>query len=161
MKLVIEKIYCLYSPQIRGIGKVGVAGNVETRRASIEMAAQRMFGDHVEVKCLLKVPILTNAYTFEMALHRAFDRLYSRSKLMKGTTGHTEWFNVRNYVCAILAYFIALAMNWEPECRTGISLGVLFFTVIPLDFALCVVLLAAAEYAIAAGIIYLIYGLLT
>lgn len=160
MKLVIEKIYCLYCPEVRGIGKVGIAGNVEARRKQIECDVQRKFGDHVRVKCLLKIPILTSAYTFEQALHDALDRIYSRSSLMSGTTGHTEWFKVRNYFMCIFTYLFGLAMNWEPFCRCALAALVLFFSVLPLDFALCIILLAVAEYAIVGGVVYFVYSLL-
>ena len=161
MKLIIEKIYCLYCPAFPLRGKVGISGNVEQRRQSIEQEIRYRFGGDIRVRCLLKVPILTSAYSFEQALHRAFDRLYFPCKTMKGTNGGTEWWWSVNWFAAILAYLYAYASGWTGECRVFFSLFFLFFPFAPLDLALCVVLLAAAEYAIAGGVIYFAYSMLT
>lgn len=161
MKLVFEKIYCLYCPQFPLRGKVGISGNVEQRRASIEQEVRYKHGAHVRVRCLLKMPILTSAYAFEQSLHRAFDRIYFPCETMKGTSGGTEWFWSLNYVCAILAYLWGYAHGWQGECSAAFALFVLFFPFAPLDLALCVVVISLAEYAAAAGAAYLIFQLLT
>lgn len=161
MKLVIEKIYCLYCPAFPLRGKVGISGNVEQRRQSIEQEIRGRFGGDIRVRCLLKMPILTSAYNFEQALHRAFDRLYFPCNTMKGTNGGTEWWWSVNWVAAILAYMWAYANLWTGECRVFFSLFFLFFPFAPLDLALCVVLLAATEYAIAGGALWAIYHFLT
>ena len=160
MKLVFEKIYCFYCPQFPYRGKVGISGNVEARRAGIEQEIRYRHGEHCRVRCLLKVPILTSAYAFEQALHNGFDRLYFPSKTMRGTNGGTEWWWAFNYVCAILTYFWGYAHGWQGECSAALALFVMFFFA-PLDLILCVLLIAAAEYATAAGVAYLIFQLLT
>lgn len=156
MKLIIEKIYCLYSPQFPLRGKVGISGNVEQRRACIEQEIQYKHGGNVRVRCLLKVPIVTSAYSFEQALHRAFDRLYFACETMKGTTGHSEWYWSVNWFSGLLAYLYCFAHNWQ--CAPTVGIIALLFPFFPLDLALCVVLLAAAEYAIVGGAVYLIYN---
>ncbi len=117
MKLVIEKIYCLYCPAFPLRGKVGISGNVEQRRASIEYEIRQKHGQHIRVKCLLKMPIITSAYTFEQALHAAFDRLYFPCKTMRGTNGGSEWWWSVNWVACILAYLVGYAYGWQPLCR--------------------------------------------
>lgn len=161
MKLIIEKIYCLYCPQFPLRGKVGITKDVGQRRASIEQEVQRKHGGNVRVKTLLALPIITSAYAFEQALHRAFDRLYFPCKTMCGTNGGTEWWWSVNWFAAILAYLWGYASGWTGECRVFLSLFFLFFPFAPLDLALCVVLLAAAEYAAAAGALYCVYQFLT
>lgn len=163
MKLVIEKIYCLYCPAFPLRGKVGISGNVEARRASIEQEISYRFGQPVRVRCLLKMPIITSAYSFEQALHAAFDRLYFPCKTMRGTNGGTEWWWSVNWFMCIFAFLFGYAMGWTPGCRVMLAILFLVFPFAPLDLALCVVLLAAAEYCAALGIIWFIartFGLL-
>lgn len=161
MKLIIEKIYCFYCPQFPLRGKVGTTKDVGERRAAIEQEVQRKHGGNVRVKTLIALPILTSAYAFEQALHRAFDRIYFPCKTMRGTNGGTEWWWSVNWFAAILAYLWGYASGWTDECRVFLSLFFLFFPFAPLDLALCVVLLAAAEYAAAAGVIWMAYNWLT
>lgn len=159
MKLVIESVYVLWSPQFPWHGKIGIAGNVEERRKSIEQQLRQKFGDHVRVKRLLSLPIITSAYNFEQAIHNALDGMpYWRCETMRGTNGWTEWRWCANFIIAILAYFYAYAMNWN--CGAWCSLVALLLP-LPLDFALYVALLAGAEYAAAAGLVYLAYNFLT
>lgn len=160
MKLIIEKIYCLYCPAFPLRGKVGISGNVEQRRASIEQEIRYRFGTNIRVRCLLKMPILTSAYTFEQALHRAFDRLYFPCKTMKGTNGGSEWYWSVNWVCAVLAYFYGLSQGWTGQCCAAFAAFILFFPFAPLDLALCVLLLAAVEYAAFIGAVYFILSAL-
>lgn len=154
MKLTLEKIYCFYCPQFPCRGKVGISGNVEQRRASIEYEARQIHGQHVRVKCLLKMPIITSAYIFEQALHAAFDSLYFPCKTMRGTNGGTEWWWSVNWFMCILAFLFGYAHGWQPECRVALAVLFLIFPFAPLDLALCVVLLALAEYAIVAGLAF-------
>ena len=161
MKLVVEYIYCFYSPQFPLRGKVCVSNDVERRRAQIEQEIRYKHGQHVRVKCLVKMPILTNAYNFEAALHRGFDGLYWRSKTMSGTNGETEWWKYLNFVCGILAYLIGYAYGWPVECRLSVTAFILAFPFFPLDLALCVILLALAEYAILGGAAWVVFSLLT
>ena len=160
MKLLFEKIYCLYCPAFPLRGKVGISGNVEQRRASIEYEIRQKHGQHVRVKCLLKMPIITSAYTFEQALHAAFDRLYFPCKTMRGTNGGSEWWWSVNWVACILAYLIGYAYGWGPLCRVVFASFFLVFPFAPLDLALCVVLLALAEYAVAVGVVWGIFNFL-
>lgn len=160
MKLVVEKIYCLYSPQFWGRGKVGVSGNVESRRQQVEAALREKFGQHIRVKCLLALPILTNAYNFESAIHQALRGLrYPSCKTMQGTTGWTEWFWYVNAITSILAYSCAKIAGLE--CAGAVGFCTLALAVVPLDFALFVLLLAMVEYSIAAAIVWAVYNALT
>lgn len=161
MKLVFEKIYCLYSWQFPLRGKVGISGNVAQRRASIEQEIRYKHGANVRVRCLLALPIMTSAYAFEQSLHRAFDRLYFPCETMKGTNGGSEWWWSVNWFAAILAYLWGWANGWPGQCSTAFAALLMLFPFAPLDLALCVVLLALAEYAILGGVLYLIYGWLT
>lgn len=161
MKLIIEKIYCLYCPQFPLRGKVGISGNVEQRRTAVEQAVRYKHGQNIRVRCLLKMPIVTSAYTFEQALHRGFDRLYFPCDTMRGTNGGTEWWWSVNWFCAVLAYLWGFAHCWPGQCSAAFGLAVLFFPFAPLDLALCVVLLAVAEYAIVGGVAWLLYIYLT
>lgn len=160
MKLVVEKIYCFYCLAFPLRGKVGISGNVEQRRANIEQEVRYKHGANVRVRCLLKMPIITSAYTFEQSLHRAFDRLYFPCKTMIGTNGGTEWWWSVNWVCAALAYCYGLSQGWTGQCCAAFAGFVLIFFV-PLDLALCVVLIAAIEYAIVGGAAWWIFNLLT
>lgn len=159
MKLYFEKIYCLYCPALPLRGKVGISKNVEQRRASIEQEIRGRFGGNMRVRCLLKLPILTSAYSFEQALHRAFDRIYFPCETLKGTNGGTEWYWSVNWVACILAFLTGVAFDWSAECRVLFAMFFLFFPFWPLDLALCVVLLALAEYAIAGSAIWWIYNI--
>lgn len=161
MKLVLEKIYCFYCPAFPMRGKVGISGNVEARRASIEQDISCRFGQPVRVRCLLKMPIITSAYTFEQALHAAFDRLYFPCKTMKGTNGGTEWWWSVNWFMCILAFLFGYGYGWSPECRIAFAVVFLIFPFAPLDLALCVLLIAFAEWAMIAGAAWVVYNWLT
>lgn len=159
MKLVIESVYVLFCPQFPWRGKVGISANVEQRRASIEQEFRYRFGDHVRVWRLFRLPILTDARSFEQAIHNALKKLpYWECRTMHGTNGYTEWFWAANWILAILSYFACMALNLD--CKALVAACVLILP-LPLDFALFVLLLAAAEYAAAVGVGYLIFNFLT
>lgn len=159
MKLVIESVYVLFSRQFPYRGKVGISANVEQRRASIEQELRRKFGDHVRVWRLFSLPILTDARSFEGAIHSVLNGMpYWECATMRGTNGGTEWWWHLNWVTAILTYFLCIGMVWD--CALPVTLAA-FLLPLPLDFALFVALLAGAEYAAAAGLGYLIFQALT
>lgn len=120
-----------------------------------------MHGQHVRVKCLLKMPIITSAYGFEQALHAAFDRLYFPCNTMRGTNGGTEWWWSVNWVMCALAFLFGYAYGWAPECRVMFAIVVLIFPFAPLDLGLCVLLIALAEYSIALGVVWAAYNIVT
>lgn len=160
MKLVFQKIYCLYSPQFPARGKVGVSTNVEARRRQIEADLQMKFGGHVRVKRLLALPIITNAYNFEAAIHTAMRRMfYPECNTMRGTSGWTEWFWYANVFTAVFVFLLAKIAGLE--CAGAVGFCTFVFIILPLDFALFVAILALAEYAIIAGLIWGACSLLT
>lgn len=158
MKLVIESVYILISPQFSYRAKIGISNSVKSRRASIAAELRGRFGGHVKVYGF-GLPIVTNARSYEIALHEAVLKLTAwRCNTMKGTNGGTEWFIYINGVSALLAGLIAWGFGLP--CVKWVMLTALLIP-LPLDFALCLLLLAAVEYAAVAGGVYLIYNLLT
>lgn len=140
-------------------GKGGFTANVEQRRASIERDISQKFGVDIPVKCLVKMPIVTSAYNVEQALHAALGKLYFPCKTMRGTSGGTEWYWSVNWFVCVLAYLVGYGLGWSPLCRVSVAMFFLFFPFAPLDIALCVVLIALAEYAIIGAAAWFLYHL--
>jgi len=152
LRLHIEYVYCLYSFSFPLRGKIGISGNVSERRRQIESELRYRFGDHIRVRCLAKMPILTSACAFEAAIHRALRPM--QCDTLRGTNGGTEWFWAFNPVCAILLWLYLWANGSEKAPTAALFLCLV---PVPLDFALYVVLLALAEYALAAGIVWALF----
>lgn len=152
MKLRIEHLYVLYTFSFPLHGKIGISEKPERRRREVEADLRRQFGEHIRVRRLIALPVITSAYAFEQAIHRALSRLQSRT--LRGTTGGSEWFWAFNPVCGILLFFWLWANGNEKAVTAALFLT---FVPIPLDFALYVVLLAAFEYGAAVGLVWLIF----
>lgn len=152
LRLQIEHIYCLYSFSFPLRGKIGISENPQRRRLEIESDLRRKFGDHVRVRRLISLPVITSAGAFESAIHRALRPLHCQT--MRGTSGWSEWFWAFNPVVAILVWLFLWAHGNERATTAALFI---FFVPVPLDFALYVACLAAVEYGAAFGVLWMFF----
>lgn len=146
-----EYVYVLWSYEFPWRCKVGYSNSPELRRREIQDSISRELGRSIRVYTFFKAPIV-GAKAFEQAIHGAINRL--RCWTMVGS-GRTEWFWIFNITCSILTGLFCWAFNIEaPSTKAFFVL----FMPIPLDAALCVLLMALLEYAVIVAALYGAYS---
>jgi hypothetical protein len=146
-----EYIYILFSWDFPMRGTLGVAPDVETRRLDMQATLSSILSRDVTVRVIWKMPVATHpAYDIETAIHRALHPL--RCTSIPGS-GRTFWYWIPNLVTALVSGLLMWGFGvTEPTIRAMF----LLLLPVPIDFALCVTLLALVEYSIAITI--LIFG---
>lgn len=150
--LGMDYVYVLSDLKFRNLGfephvwKVGITSQgVSERKANIETSIYHQTGQKVALSTVIALPIW-GAKHVETAAHRAFDRF--RSDVYSSTSGGTEWFAWRNWICAVFVAMIGFA-NAQPVSHC-IGFGLLFAIVsVPFDAILCVLLLWLIQMSIA------------
>lgn len=150
--LGMEYVYVLSDLKFRNLGfqphvwKVGItAEGVQDRKSSIEASILAKTGQKVALSAAIALP-LWGAKIVEKAAHRAFDRL--RSDVYPNTSGKTEWFAWRNWICAVFVAMLGFA-NAQPISHCVAYAFVFAIIPIPFDAMLCVLLLWIIQMGIA------------
>ena len=118
---------------------------VAERKASIEASIFAQTGERVNLVTVLFLPVW-GAKQIESAMHLAFARF--RSDLFKGSSGWTEHFGWRNWICAVFVAMLGFA-NAQPISHCVAYALVFAIIPIPFDAMLCVLLLWIIQMGIA------------
>lgn len=150
--LGMEYVYVLSDLKFRNLGfqphvwKVGItAQGVRERKSNIETSIYCQTGQKVSLSTMIALPIW-GAKHVEKAAHRAFDRL--RSDVYPNTSGKTEWFAWRNWICAVFVAMLGFA-NAQPISHCVAYAFVFAIIPIPFDAMLCVLMLWIIQMGIA------------
>ena len=124
--------------------KIGISNDVKGRCKGIAYSIYQETKENVIIRPLIYVPLFT-AHTREQWLHRKMKRV--QASKMYGS-GYTEWFWWANILTPILFYLTALhfGINWS-----FISFFWLVLLPLPLDFALCVIIILLIESTLVVG----------
>ena len=134
--------------------KIGISNDVKRRCREIADSIYQQTRENVVIRPLIYVPLFT-AHTREQWLHRKMKRVQAAE--MYGS-GYTEWFWWINVLTPTLAYLTALhfGINWP-----FVSFLWLVLLPLPLDFAICVILILLIESALVVGCVGgIIYSLI-
>lgn len=149
-KIGFQWTYVLWSPNYLYRGKAGWSGRMNSRRKEIEESMRLETGKNIRVWVFFKMPMFW-AHKAEKAIHRSI--LWKQATGMPGS-GSTEWAIVLNVVSFIASYLLL----WGFDLPKQLSLIVLFLP-FPLDIALCIFLIALAQYAFVALLSYGLWNL--
>lgn len=136
------------------IGKVGFSADDEKRAADIERSIFEKYGVRVKLVRWIRVKVFWYR-GIEKAVHNVLN-IY-RTQIFRDASGGTEFFWTFNALAGLLVYVVLwwLGLN----CAVWIGIGVMGIPR-PVDMCICVLLLAAFEYACLGGAIYAGYLIL-
>lgn len=149
-KIGFQWTYVLWSPNYLYRGKAGWSGRMKSRRKEIEESMRLETGKNIRVWVFFKMPMFW-AHKAEKAIHRS--ALWKPASGMPGS-GCTEWGYVFNVYSGIVSYILL----WGFGLPLELSLVFMFFP-LPIDFAIFVLLLALAQYAMVGILIYGLWNL--
>ena len=143
-------VYCLFSPSFPYMGKVGHSDTPDARREDIAASLRAELGHDVKVWTVFMAPMFFSR-NFEKAIHNS--KFWISASNMRGS-GRTEWSWVINAVSAFTTLIVLYIMGYDKPSHVALIVALL---PLPIDFCLFILLFAAAQAGVLAGIFYLIF----
>lgn len=143
-------VYCLFSPSFPYMGKVGYSAKPDARRGEIRASLERELGHPVKVWTVCMMPMFW-AYNFEKAIHNS--KFWVSASNMRGS-GRTEWSWTVNAVTAFVTLLVLYILGYDKPSHVAIIVALL---PVPIDLCLFILLFAAFQVGVIAGIVYLIF----
>lgn len=133
------------------IGKVGFSADDEKRAADIERSIFEKYGVRVKLVRWIRVKVFWYR-GIEKAVHNVL-KVY-KTQRFRDANGGTEFFWTFNALAGLLVYVVLWGLGLK--CAVWIGIGVMGIPR-PVDMCICVLFLAAFEYAVMAVLIYAAY----
>lgn len=143
-------VYCLFSPSFPYMGKVGYSAKPDSRREEIRASLERELGHPVKVWTVCMMPMFF-ARSFEKAIHGS--KFWISAGNMRGS-GRTEWSWTVNAVTAFVTLLVLYILGYDKPSHVAIIVALL---PVPIDLCLFILLFAAFQIGVIAGIVYLLF----
>jgi len=132
------------------MGKIGESDTPDIRREDIRASMERELGHPVKIWTVCMMPMFFSR-KFEKAIHGS--KFWVSASNMRGS-GRTEWSWTVNAVTAFVTLIVLYIVGYDKPSHVAIIVALL---PVPIDLCLFILLFAAVQVGVIAGIGYLFF----